>query len=797
MAPEFLEKDSLHVAVIGARAFKHNDIVNRANNSKLLSTKMDIALYPDEDATDEHGGFYKLQRSKRVSTANLKSLTKRQGDPGSDNLLCSPVEEKFTTNLDILEEMSEPDTPRSEGETREPSTAGPAAQADAPVQSPARSEPYSSLTHRISQSQDRLNRLLEELDRTTKRFLPHAGFTSNIVDSLRPHFKSMNHIASHLEPPTDKWSAFVHYIAWLGVDSSLKEADRARAGAIAQLGYALDRWQPKPSGPGRWAARMQQACNVWQDTLHDLQCCSFRDGDGETLDPKEREELSKVVGMEDLARALCVHAMRFGDKWEDNRRRYIEGEEDVGGGDGLEGGRGELVDIREKHSTDSFTSARSHLKNPEAISKAHVEHELTEENLRALSRRYCSMPSLNPVEEWVVNLPRRIPKQGPGSQAVVPLVDTPSSNLTESTISQVRTKTSKATHPYNEQGEFPSEAPLPSQSCERSSRTTIRADIHDRSAAGEAPPSTSSAKQWKLIALSRPLTVRGSGLPTPDSSQSWQQASSEGTSTKASSKAKQMWQHLKRYVKEHHESANATVAAHYGQGSLGLQPDTNATQVEEIKEEGQDYVARHAHGSEANSSATDFPLLVGSIPPRPPRPRPPSTAFSDLQSYRSDLSDSYDSVVDEYGPVTIPPRALSTADLFAELKWDSSSFAESLYDAQEHSPISGGQFVQVRDSQGGLVHSVKDDASVLQTSHGMLSVDPGSVGGSKWTAPSVWNRSPPRSLSGTSPAEEITDIQERERIDEEKKERKEDKRQKYAELMERRLVAHGLLAKER
>ncbi|KAL1606367.1 hypothetical protein SLS60_003769 [Paraconiothyrium brasiliense] len=855
MAPEFIEdNNSLQDAVVGIRAFKHNDIVNRANNSKLLSTKMDIALYHDEDAADGNESFYKLQKSKRVSTANLKSLIKRQANSGSEDFMCSPVQDKFTTNLDILEELSEPDTSRSECPTRPPSIARSrrtprrATRPDLPVPPTTRSLPNPSVTHRIPQSQDYINHLLAELDRPTKRSLPHAQFTTNIVSRLRPHFASMNHIASHLEPPTDKWSAFIHYVAWLGVDSSLKEAHRARAGAIAQLGYALDRWQPHAAGPRRWITRMQQACNVWQDTLHELQFCSFRDVNGETLRGKDREELSRVVGMEGSARALCVHAKRFGDKWEGNRRKYIGGGEDGEGGGKREGERGELDNIREQQSHDSFASARSHLGSggddtgrvpvydPEIISKALVEHELTEENLRALTRRYYSMPDLNPVGDWVAEIPRRSPKlrkafegkpetlgdirgdtplsrkmDGPSSQAVFSLVEEPSSNLSKSTIPQIMTNPSLATHSCSELKPFPSESPSTPQICKRSSRMTFRAGTKDLSAVRDALIPIVPTEQLSQIA-SRPLTVRGAGSPT-DFGQNWQKAGSEDNSLNASGKAKQMWKHVKKYIKQHHESANATVAVHYGQGPVALEPDKDLGQVNEIEEQGQDHIARQSQGLGDVLSATEF--SIGLIRPRPPRLRHPSTAFSDLESYRSSLSESSDSI-NEYGPVALPPRVLSTPNLFAELNTDSSFIVESSSEAQEPS-VTGAQYRQGRHYQTSLAQPVTDNTSILQNSYKIPIVDKGDT---KWTAPSGWNRS--TSPSSPSPIGSINDEQvEHERDDgvwlhiperdrkarrlvarreeERKLKRKEDKKQrdlKYAELMERRLVAHGILAKK-
>jgi hypothetical protein len=103
--------NSLRDAVAATPGLKHYGIVNRIDNFRLLSTEMGTAaLYDEENDTEDQEGFYKLQKLKRISTASLQPLIKRQGQPDTENLLCLLVEDEFVNNLDVLDEVSEPDS---------------------------------------------------------------------------------------------------------------------------------------------------------------------------------------------------------------------------------------------------------------------------------------------------------------------------------------------------------------------------------------------------------------------------------------------------------------------------------------------------------------------------------------------------------------------------------------------------------------------------------------------------------------------------------------------------------------
>lgn len=628
MAPAHAEENSsLRDAVASVPQFKYNDIVNRVNKSKLLFTAMGTALYHDEGGAEEHEGFYRLQKLKRTSTANLRSMNERKGKPETDNLLCLPVEDKFVTSLDVLEELSEPNTSCSSlSEPRETSISGDhrilsfSSRSRTPLQPPTQSKPDFSTDHRIAQSQDRINRLLKELEPTRAGSESHHWFVSDILNppnGLRLHFHPINHIATRLEPPTDKWSVFVHYMAFLGttvlddaVPDALEEVDRARAGAIAQLSHSLDLWRPQPAGPRRWIIRMQQACNVWQCTLDDLQVCRFKGIGSSLLDPQDREELRKVMGMEDLARALCNHAARFGHQWDENHRKFLGGNAGMGSIGNHETERREPICLREEPSIESYVTSRSQVSSGQTIIQkgssqiaspqenrlSLVEHKAPGDSFHTLMQDCNSMPNLHPDHQWHLGLSYPIPERskvsdrsstvskqlleksqaaqnptGPTSLEEPSTAKTSGNNLDTSNISQFEIKPSERTPLDNT---LDNNSPSRSHRDAGSSRNTFT--IGSESSHPSEEPSVSHLQEEDCKqSAPMPFIIRGERLPSPHYGQSWERKSSEGTSSKASNKSKYAWNAGKKFVKEHQESANAAVVVHYGQGGSKLEaPET-------------------------------------------------------------------------------------------------------------------------------------------------------------------------------------------------------------------------------
>ncbi|KAL5398303.1 hypothetical protein PMIN02_001607 [Paraphaeosphaeria minitans] len=351
------------------------------NNSRLLPTAMDTALHRDEDDTD-----YRLQKLKRISSANLRSLHEGKRGADHDNLLCVPVGEKFVTSRDVLEEVLEPAAScwSSSSESGEPSIARSSHKpsvsnwSTTPAQSYTQSKPDFSMDRHIAQSQDRINQLLKESGATKAGEGYHHRFMNQILKLLRPHFQSLNDIETHLESPTDKWSAFVQYMAFLGTTvpddetpNAPEDVHRARAGAIAQLSHPLELWQPQPAGP---------------HTLHDLQFCGLKDIDNSLLDSEDRKELRKIVGMEDLARSLCNHAARFGYQWEENWKELLRGKPAV-------------------------QMDNSQVANPQKVRGSLEGHKVTGEYLRTLKRNYKSMPHFHRDPHWQLDLPDPVPER--------------------------------------------------------------------------------------------------------------------------------------------------------------------------------------------------------------------------------------------------------------------------------------------------------------------------------------------------------------------------------------------------
>ncbi|KAL5412052.1 hypothetical protein PMIN03_004526 [Paraphaeosphaeria minitans] len=464
------------------------------NNSRLLPTAMDTALHRDEDDTD-----YRLQKLKRISSANLRSLHEGKRGADHDNLLCVPVGEKFVTSRDVLEEVLEPAAScwSSSSESGEPSIARSSHKpsvsnwSTTPAQSYTQSKPDFSMDRHIAQSQDRINQLLKESGATKAGEGYHHRFMNQILKLLRPHFQSLNDIETHLESPTDKWSAFVQYMAFLGTTvpddetpNAPEDVHRARAGAIAQLSHPLELWQPQPAGPRRWTIRMQQACNIWQDTLHDLQFCGLKDIDNSLLDSEDRKELRKIVGMEDLARSLCNHAARFGYQWEENWKELLRGKAGIGRSERFETKLRERISIPEEPSRESYVTSRGHVSsgkpavqmdnsqvaNPQKVRGSLEGHKVTGEYLRTLKRNYKSMPHFHRDPHWQLDLPDPVPervkaadrssaipkqplKKYEQSQSPMGLISkrgqppakAPVNNLSLSTISQVQIKPSGTT----------------------------------------------------------------------------------------------------------------------------------------------------------------------------------------------------------------------------------------------------------------------------------------------------------------------------------------------------------------
>jgi hypothetical protein len=709
---------------------------NEVNRSSLRSPKMGIGLYSGEDDTEEHEGFYKFQKLKRISTANLRSLNNRQGRPDTDNLLCLPAEDKFINNLDILDELSEPDsTFPSVSETGESNIVGSCRalpclnNPGTPVQSSKQKKSGLSMDHRIAESQDCINQLLQELKNPGSGTEPQPQIMNNILSHLRPHFRSIAHIASQLEPPIDKWSAFVHYMAWLGATlpddatpTVLEEANRIRAGAIAQLSHSLDLWQPQPSGQRRWITRLQQSCNIWQDALHNLQFCSLKDMDSSLLKPEGREELRKVLGLEDLARAVCNHAARFGDQWEENRKKYQGGKANVARSDNHGLKRGKWIDFHRRHLNEPYAASTSclssgnttrkmyvtHMGNVQDIQNPLGKHAVTEEYLGMLKRNCYSMPNLSQVHQWQLNLPVLIPdqttasngsfatlkqtreKENPSQHPDEPVTQegalaarTSIKNLNTSTISQIEIKPSQAIRSPKMPEDLPFESLSKSNQHVKPSGSTFTTTTETPDLTEESSRTGLHKKHWRQIA---PLNLRGERLSSPDSDQSWQKDSSEENSSKTIKKATRAWDVVKKYVKEHHESANTTVAAHYGRGGLS---QTAHPQVSEISvDQGRAHNDRLVEDSNTICSENGFP--TGSLRPRPVRMQSISTAFSDLESYRSSSSSGSLTSIGYYGPVPLPPRTVSMSmpKNFANLESDIGSLTESLHTARNHGRVS-------------------------------------------------------------------------------------------------------------
>ncbi|KAF2438588.1 hypothetical protein P171DRAFT_491245 [Karstenula rhodostoma CBS 690.94] len=759
---------------------------------------MGTALYHDEDDTHENEGFYKLQKLKRISTANLRPLNKAKGQPDTDNPLCLPVEDKFNTSLDVLEEVSEPGTSCwSLSDTREPSITGSCGtlsfshRSATPVQSPTHSKPDLSMDRRIAQSQDCINQLLQELETTYLRTESHHRFVSGILSALRPHFRTINHIALHLEPPTDKWSAFVHYMAFLGTivpDNTTsnvpEEFHHARAGAMAQLGHSLDLWQPQPADPRRWTIRMEQACNIWQDALHDLQFCSLKDINSSLTDPKDREELRKVMGMEDLAGAFCNHAARFGYQWEENRKKFLGGKAGIISSDNRETERREWVDLSEHPSRKPYVTWKSKVLSNESIKQTDssqvaipqetriplVEHKVTRGNLRTLKRNYNSMPNLHRVHQWQLDLPDPVPERAmvfdrtfatskqthdkyqpsynppaPTSQKGPSRAMTPVNNLSESTISQVEIKPSETTTSHKIPGNSRSKSRSRPLHDVRSSHSTFTTATKSSSRSTEQSLSYLQKVNWRQSAP-MPLTIRDERLPSPNSGQSWQTKSSEGTSSKTANKAKHAWAVIKRAVNEHHESANAAIAAHYGQGGSKFERHTEGAQTP--VDESRAPVDNPPGGSKTTTLQNEPP--TGSLRSRPIRTQSMSTAFSDLESYKSTSSGS-SSTINSYGPVPLPPRTALMPNVTADLQSEISSLTESSHTARNHSWVSLLPPTEVAVTGSEPSHSTDHVEMVFQAPRVVPAVNAKS---NNWSAPSEWSSLPPPPpvVSSSSPS---------------------------------------------
>jgi hypothetical protein len=68
------------------------------------------------------------------------------------------------------------------------------------------------MNHLIAESQDCIHQLLRELKSTNTGTESQPNYLDDLLSHLRPHCWFIAHIASHLELPTDKWPAFVHYM---------------------------------------------------------------------------------------------------------------------------------------------------------------------------------------------------------------------------------------------------------------------------------------------------------------------------------------------------------------------------------------------------------------------------------------------------------------------------------------------------------------------------------------------------------------------------------------------------------
>lgn len=167
---------------------------NQAEFSKPAFTLSTSAVRQPEERVDEDDPFYRLLKSKRVSSANLKTLSSTSSSLGADDVLYSPTEGKFTNKLEVLEEVSEPDTASfSETDTRVPvisknfSTAQRTARTVTTARRAGKAASEFSLNDRVSQSQYLLDQILHKLaskETATDRDFP---FTSNLIANLRPH----------------------------------------------------------------------------------------------------------------------------------------------------------------------------------------------------------------------------------------------------------------------------------------------------------------------------------------------------------------------------------------------------------------------------------------------------------------------------------------------------------------------------------------------------------------------------------------------------------------------------------
>lgn len=679
--------------------------------------------FHEVDDIDEQGGFYQLQKLKRISTANLKRLNKGKNQSTTDGLLCAPVEDKFNTSLEVLEELSEPnlscyslhEVHRSRNSVTS-RTSPLSSQSTTPVQGSTKIESKSPMDRRIAESQDRINLLLKELEAKSE---PHHQFVGHIFAELRPHLRAMDYIVSHLSSPDDKWSSFIHHVTLLGTAvhgdaaANVVEAfDQARARAMTQLSYALDLWQPQPAGSRRWTLRMQQVCNLWQDSLHDLQFRSLKDIDVSLLDLEDQEELRKVMGMEDLAKALCDHVVRFGQQWEEDREKSRSGMVSVGSTESRGKGPRERTSLPAEEEPYRHSSGRlsSHVASVETIRQADdssaakvrdvrippTEREVARENFHILSRNYHSMPHFHRDLQWQSGLPEPAPKRttvfdmGPAMSEQPLGEEQPLKTVVEQalqkgplspkmpvgssipTIPQVETRPYGTLLPGNAMKESPRESTFALQHHAESPQSISRRMPERFHNSYEPIPSALQVESW-IQAAPSPLLIHGKRLPSPDSEQSWQGTSSSAGSSITAGKAKQAWDFVKRVVKEHHETAKATVAAHYNPGQWLSTPES-AAEVEISASEtspNTDSVRRDSNAVNVRMKSTLEPVRA-----LPIRPQSVITAFSDLESYRSTSSES-SSTTKSYGPVPLPPRTTSMTNYITDRDSNITSLAES------------------------------------------------------------------------------------------------------------------------
>lgn len=777
---------------------EQNDIVNGFNNFKLLSFNMGTAQYHDIDDIDEMEGFYQLQKLKRISTANLKRLYKSKAPSDTDNLLCAPAEDTFVTSLDVLEEVSEPDAScYSLSEGRAPIISGScrtvsqSSRTSTPIQKATKVESGFSVNRRVAESQDRINLLLEELEVESRA---HYRFVTGIIVKLRPFFRSLGHIVSHFPPPDDKWSAFIHYVTFLATEALDDEApdameafDRAHAGAMTQLSYALDLWLPQPPGPRRWTLRMQQACNIWQDSLHDLQFCRLKDIDSSLLNSKDQDEVRKVMGMENLAEAMCNYALRFGQQWDGNWQKLFGGRASVGS----TGGRGraprERTSLPEEPSRGTYGTLSSsvapgrtakHMDDSQAantgdVQRSPTERKFTEESLRILRRKYNSVPHLHRDPHWGLDLSNPVPKltvvsdmssttsgkaldkthssQKSIEQAVQKDLSSarmPASNLTISPISQVDIKPSEMPAP----GKFPKESQpeatfAPQQRAESPQNTSKTVSDASHTPDGSRP-SAPRAESWRQAAPS-PLLVQGNrlpspGLPSPGSGQSWQRTSSITSSSKTADKAKNAWGFVKKAIKEHHEAANATVATHYTQGQDVSKPQSHVA-VETSAVEMPSYTDNLPRDSNTITIRSEFTLE--SVRALPIRTQSVRTTFSDLESYRSTSLESL-ATIKSYGPVPLPPRTAAMKNYTADLESEISSLAESSHTIQNDNRLSWLTSTEKGSRESEPICSPIEHERFVQAP-GIAPVV--NTRGNHWSPPSEWSILPSAAPEALSP----------------------------------------------